>query len=169
MADAVRRTHELHAAGNVFQFRADLQADLFQKQFHVPGSLEPGIVPRFRKIEAVAGQVDRSGRPEFGHGTFESLGKRGDQLLVGPFAVQVQLEARVLRRVGLLGAVDQDDPRLVQLGHEPRQVLDRDRLRPVLPLKRLLDLLECLLAVELLEQEFPRLRLARSRARSRRR
>ena len=43
--------------------------------------------------------------------------------------------------LGLLGAVDQDDPRLVQLGDEPRQVLDRDRLRPVLPLERLLDLL----------------------------
>ena len=55
--------------------------------------------------------------------------------------------------LGLLGAVDQDDPRLVQLGHEPCQVFDRDRLRPVLALERLLDLLQGLLAVELLEQE----------------
>ena len=44
-------------------------------------------------------------------------------------------------------------PGLVELGDEPGQVLDRDRLRAVLPLERLLDVLEGLLAVELLEQE----------------
>ncbi len=57
------------------------------------------------------------------------------------------------QHLGLLAAVDLDDPRLVELGHEPRQVLDRDRLRPVLPLECLLHVLERLLAVELLEQE----------------
>ena len=63
------------------------------------------------------------------------------------------LAAAADQHLGLFGAVDQDDARLVELGHEPGQVLDRDRLRAVLPLERLLDVLEVLLAVELLEQE----------------
>ena len=63
------------------------------------------------------------------------------------------LAAAADQDLGLLGAVDLDDARLVELGDEPRQVLDRDRLGAVLPLERLLDVLQVLLAVELLEQE----------------
>ena len=55
--------------------------------------------------------------------------------------------------LGLVGAVDQRDAGLVELGDESGQVLDRDRLRSVLPLEGPLDVLEVLLAVELLEQE----------------
>ena len=41
----------------------------------------------------------------------------------------------------------------MELRGEPEQVVDGDRLRPILPLERPLDVLEGLLAVELLEQE----------------
>ena len=57
------------------------------------------------------------------------------------------------QHLGLVGTVDLDDARLVQLGDETCEVFDRDRLGPVLPLERLLDVLQALLAVKLLEQE----------------
>ena len=77
----------------------------------------------------------------------EDVGQEGPDL---PPAV---LAAAADQHLGLFRAVDQDDAGLVQLGDEPGQVLDRDRLRSILALEGLLDVLEVLLAVELLEQE----------------
>ena len=70
-----------------------------------------------------------------------------------PDLLPAVLAAAADQDLGLVGAVDLGDAGLVELRGEPGQVLDRDRLRAVLPLEGLLDVLEGVLAVELLEEE----------------
>ncbi len=55
--------------------------------------------------------------------------------------------------LGLFATVDLDDPRFVKLSDKPGQVFNRNRLRPVFALERLLHFLKRQLAVELLKQE----------------
>ena len=116
--------------------RREHQADAEGHEVGREDPAEVGVHPREELLRVDDGDID-----------VEDVGEELPDLL------PAVLLAAGDERLGLVGAVDLDDARLVQLRRESRQVLHRDRLRAVLPLEGLLDVEEGLRAVELLEQE----------------